>query len=306
MRIAVLRSPASWRALFTPECAATGGRRPGDALSDPVRHPGPAAHRCRGPPVRLRQPHCRHRAGSARRRPDAALSGRRAAQADPRGRLRQRRRAGRRAIAVREPAVHRSGSQGGLQHAGRCAHGRRSRRRLAALRSARPGARASAPSSPRCRPAGRLQQSSRRCTAATTSPVHLRPPARRRRPLVSAARRVRSGADRHRHLASRPGQRRAAHPQPRRQRRVHAHPRQLRPRGVHPLGPPAAGPAGRARPRAARNGVALPFRSFNYAGEERARQAIDRAEVFPESRSGSRGPYGEVSAFTTNFFTSGR
>jgi hypothetical protein len=54
----------------------------------------------------------------------------------------------------------------------------------------------------------------------------------------------------------------------------------------------------------ARNGVALPFRSFNYAGEDAGAPALDsRAEPFPESRSGSRGPYGEVSAFTTNFFT---
>ena len=55
---------------------------------------------------------------------------------------------------------------------------------------------------------------------------------------------------------------------------------------------------------AANNGVALPFRSFNYAGEDaRAPALASRAEPFPESRSGSRGPYGEVSAFVTNFFT---
>jgi hypothetical protein len=55
---------------------------------------------------------------------------------------------------------------------------------------------------------------------------------------------------------------------------------------------------------AAHNGVALPFRSFNYAAEDARAPALDsRAEPFPESRSGSRGPYGEVSAFTTNFFT---
>ena len=55
---------------------------------------------------------------------------------------------------------------------------------------------------------------------------------------------------------------------------------------------------------AAHNGVALPFRSFNYAGEDARAPALDsRAEPFPESRSGSRGPYGEVSAFATNFFT---
>ena len=55
---------------------------------------------------------------------------------------------------------------------------------------------------------------------------------------------------------------------------------------------------------AARNGVALPFKSMNFAGEARDAKALaTRDEPFPESRSGSRGPYGEVSAFTTNFFT---
>jgi hypothetical protein len=55
---------------------------------------------------------------------------------------------------------------------------------------------------------------------------------------------------------------------------------------------------------AANNRVALPFRSFNYAGEDARAPALDsRAEPFPESRSGSRGPYGDVSAFVTNFFT---
>ncbi|MDL2357102.1 MAG: hypothetical protein QFF03_17750 [Pseudomonadota bacterium] len=55
---------------------------------------------------------------------------------------------------------------------------------------------------------------------------------------------------------------------------------------------------------AAHNHVALPFRSFNFAGEQARAPALDsRAEPFPESRSGSRGPYGEVSAFATNFFT---
>jgi hypothetical protein len=55
---------------------------------------------------------------------------------------------------------------------------------------------------------------------------------------------------------------------------------------------------------AANNGVALPFRSFNYAGEDARAPALDsRAEPFPESRGGSSGPYGEVSAFATNFFT---
>ncbi|MES2757961.1 MAG: hypothetical protein V4693_11350 [Pseudomonadota bacterium] len=55
---------------------------------------------------------------------------------------------------------------------------------------------------------------------------------------------------------------------------------------------------------AAHNRVALPFRSFNFAGEDARAPALDsRAEPFPESRGGSSGPYGEVSAFTTNFFT---
>jgi hypothetical protein len=55
---------------------------------------------------------------------------------------------------------------------------------------------------------------------------------------------------------------------------------------------------------AAHNGVALPFRSFNFAGEGATAPALgSRAEPFPESRGGSSGPYGEVSAFATNFFT---
>jgi hypothetical protein len=55
---------------------------------------------------------------------------------------------------------------------------------------------------------------------------------------------------------------------------------------------------------AARNGVALPFKSINYAGEGAGAKVLPgRDEAFPESRSGSRGPYGEVSAFATNFFT---
>ncbi len=54
---------------------------------------------------------------------------------------------------------------------------------------------------------------------------------------------------------------------------------------------------------AAHNRVALPFRSFNFAGEDAAAGALDsRAEPFPESRGGSSGPYGEVSPFATNFF----
>jgi hypothetical protein len=55
---------------------------------------------------------------------------------------------------------------------------------------------------------------------------------------------------------------------------------------------------------AAGNGVALPFRSFNYAGEAPGDPAqASREELFPESRSGSNGPYGPVSAWTMNFFT---
>jgi hypothetical protein len=52
------------------------------------------------------------------------------------------------------------------------------------------------------------------------------------------------------------------------------------------------------------NGVALPFKSFNYAGEAPGAAALaSRAEAFPEPRMESAGPYGTVSAFTTNFFT---
>jgi hypothetical protein len=52
------------------------------------------------------------------------------------------------------------------------------------------------------------------------------------------------------------------------------------------------------------NGVALPFGSFNYAGEAPDAAALpSRDEPFPESRSGGSGPYGPVSAYTNNFFT---
>lgn len=55
---------------------------------------------------------------------------------------------------------------------------------------------------------------------------------------------------------------------------------------------------------AARNGVALPFNSRNYAGEAAGAAVLPgRDEAFPESRSGSAGAYGQVSAFVTNFFT---
>jgi hypothetical protein len=55
---------------------------------------------------------------------------------------------------------------------------------------------------------------------------------------------------------------------------------------------------------AAGNRVALPFGSFNYAGEAAGAVPLPtRAEAFPESRSGGHGKYGTVSAFTNNFFT---
>jgi hypothetical protein len=52
------------------------------------------------------------------------------------------------------------------------------------------------------------------------------------------------------------------------------------------------------------NHVAVPFGSFNYAGEAKGAVPLPtRAELFPESRSGSRSKYGAVSAFANNFFT---
>jgi hypothetical protein len=52
------------------------------------------------------------------------------------------------------------------------------------------------------------------------------------------------------------------------------------------------------------NGVAQPFRSFNYAGEGANAPALGtREEVFPESRAGGAGQYGPVSAYTMSFFT---
>jgi hypothetical protein len=52
------------------------------------------------------------------------------------------------------------------------------------------------------------------------------------------------------------------------------------------------------------NGVALPFRSFNYANEAAGASALaSREELFPESRSGGSSAYGPVSAWTMNFFT---
>ncbi|MGZ5199236.1 MAG: HzsA-related protein [Telluria sp.] len=55
---------------------------------------------------------------------------------------------------------------------------------------------------------------------------------------------------------------------------------------------------------ATRNHVVPPFDSFNYAGEAWGALPLStRAEVFPESRSGSHGKYGAVNAFANNFFT---
>jgi cytochrome c553 len=52
------------------------------------------------------------------------------------------------------------------------------------------------------------------------------------------------------------------------------------------------------------NGVALPFRSFNYAAEVAGAPVLDsREETFPESRGGSTSPYGPVNAYTMSFFT---
>lgn len=55
---------------------------------------------------------------------------------------------------------------------------------------------------------------------------------------------------------------------------------------------------------AERNGVALPFRSFNFSDESaQAKKLPSRAEFFPESRVGSESVYGPVSAYRNNFFT---
>jgi hypothetical protein len=52
------------------------------------------------------------------------------------------------------------------------------------------------------------------------------------------------------------------------------------------------------------NRVALPFKSFNYAGEAAGAPALaTREELFPESRSGGASPYGPVSPYTMSFFT---
>lgn len=55
---------------------------------------------------------------------------------------------------------------------------------------------------------------------------------------------------------------------------------------------------------AERNGVALPFKSFNYADETAlAKRLNSRQEIFPESRVGSESVYGPVHAFRSNFFS---
>ncbi len=55
---------------------------------------------------------------------------------------------------------------------------------------------------------------------------------------------------------------------------------------------------------ASKNGVALPFKSFNFSDESANAKALaNREEFFPESRVGQTGKYGRVSAFRSNFFT---
>lgn len=52
------------------------------------------------------------------------------------------------------------------------------------------------------------------------------------------------------------------------------------------------------------NGVALPFGSFNFAGEALGALPLpDRSEVFPEPRAPGKGKYGRVNGLVTNFFT---
>ncbi|MBC3880659.1 hypothetical protein H8K35_02935 [Undibacterium sp. LX40W] len=52
-----------------------------------------------------------------------------------------------------------------------------------------------------------------------------------------------------------------------------------------------------------RNGVQLPFRSFNYSSEDgNARDLGHRDEQFPESRVGSQSRYGYVNPYRNNFF----
>ncbi len=55
---------------------------------------------------------------------------------------------------------------------------------------------------------------------------------------------------------------------------------------------------------ASANGVALPFRSFNFAGEALGALPLpSRTEVFPEPRAPREGRYGRVNGLITNFFT---
>lgn len=55
---------------------------------------------------------------------------------------------------------------------------------------------------------------------------------------------------------------------------------------------------------AERNGVNLPFKSFNFSDESANAKALqERDEIFPESRVGSKSIYGDVSAYRSNFFT---
>ncbi|MES2297417.1 MAG: hypothetical protein V4582_10260 [Pseudomonadota bacterium] len=52
------------------------------------------------------------------------------------------------------------------------------------------------------------------------------------------------------------------------------------------------------------NGVAQPFKSFNYADESAGAPALDtREELFPEPRSASASPYGPLNGLMSNFFT---
>lgn len=55
---------------------------------------------------------------------------------------------------------------------------------------------------------------------------------------------------------------------------------------------------------AERNGVKLPFNSFNFADESpKAKPLRTRTEIFPESRVGGFGKYGDISPYRSNFFT---
>ncbi|MFZ6657563.1 hypothetical protein [Undibacterium sp. TJN19] len=55
---------------------------------------------------------------------------------------------------------------------------------------------------------------------------------------------------------------------------------------------------------ALKNGLALPFNSYNYENETATSAKLGgRKELFPESRTGEKSVYGNVSAFRSNFFT---